>query len=1082
MTTKESKTNQITKTESKLEKELKTRLRQQAAVSELGQRALVEANLANLMDEAISLVAQTLEVEYTKILKLVPDGNSLLLKAGHGWKEGLVGRARVSVNSDVPAEYASLTRGPVIIEDLNRDNRFKEASLLHDHQVVSGLSVSIHSHNQPFGVLGAYTTRRQTFTKDDLHFLQAIAYVLATAIERQEAESQIVQRSRELLTLQSAGAVIMSSLDFQHVLNTVTVEMVNLLEVDSCAISDWNQADDTVSTLARYGLDSRQAEEIGVEAFHLAQFPLKKQVLTEQQVMHMTISQPDTDPAEFAFLQENEVKTQLMLPMVFQGRTIGLVEIIDCRVERNFTDRQIELAKLLTNQAAIAIDHARLYGEIHQYLEELTTLNMISQTITRTLDLQEMLTIIARHAVRLAGVEAASVVLYDEANNDLWFAAASGEREDAIRDMRLEMGQGIVGWVIQHEEAVLVPEVSADPRFFSQFDRESGFTTRSILCVPLQTKGHTIGAIEAINKERSSFDQDDRRLLTSLAAPAATAIETARLFELAQQEIAERKRAEVALEEERALLARRVAERTADLNAANRELARAARLKDEFVASMSHELRTPLTVILGLSEVLKTEVYGPLTAKQAESIHDIEESGHHLLLLINDVLDLSKIEAGQFELQIGLVSVETVCQSSLQFIKQAAHKKQLKISLTLDSAASTLQADERRLKQILVNLLNNAVKFTPENGTVGLEVAGDFAERVVHFTVWDTGIGISPEDMERLFQSFVQVDSSLARQHSGTGLGLVLVRRMVELHDGTVSVESEVGQGSRFTISLPWSEPMQLAGPVSVAGLDAPGAILIRRALIIDDSPTAADKLTRYLRQLGVISVIHPHGEGAVDKALQVNPDVIILDILLSDSSGWDVLTQLKAEKRTQNIPVLIASAVDERRRGLALGAAEYLVKPILQRQLQQALNQIVLSEAEPFEQDSLGEESDQDEGSSQVQRPLILVAEDDNKIATLLVDYLLTRKYQVIIAQNGIEALKQAKEKKPDIIIMDIQMPEMDGLEAIRRLRADTELAIMPIIALTALAMPGDKPINLEQLAKIIEDQLEQNSPAGSI
>ncbi len=277
------------------------------------------------------------------------------------------------------------------------------------------------------------------------------------------------------------------------------------------------------------------------------------------------------------------------------------------------------------------------------------------------------------------------------------------------------------------------------------------------------------------------------------------------------RDITERKHAEAVLKAERAMLAQRVAERTADLRAANEKLAKANRLKDEFIANMSHELRTPLNAILGMSEALQEEVYGPLNERQIRSLHNIEESARHLLALINEILDISKIEADKLELDIGLVAVESVCQASLRLIDKEAQKKRLQVSLSIDSTVTLLQADERRLKQILVNLLNNAVKFTPEGGAIGLEVVDDAEQEMIHFTVWDTGVGIPQENIELLFQPFVQLDGSLARRHEGTGLGLALARRLVELHGGGISVKSEVGKGSRFTVSLPWERKAQVS-------------------------------------------------------------------------------------------------------------------------------------------------------------------------------------------------------------------------------------------------------------------------------
>ncbi|MBK9711882.1 MAG: PAS domain S-box protein [Kouleothrix sp.] len=425
------------------------------------------------------------------------------------------------------------------------------------------------------------------------------------------------------------------------------------------------------------------------------------------------------------------------------------------------------------------------------------------------------------------------------------------------------------------------------------------------------------------------------------------------------QDITERKRIERALVEERALLAQRVAERTADLSSANAELARTARLKDEFLASMSHELRTPLNAVLGLSEALGEEAYGTLNGEQGRALRMIEESGRHLLELINDILDLAKIGAGKLELEVEPVEAAAICHASLRLIKQAAHKKRLTVESSIEPATAGLLADARRLKQVLVNLLSNAVKFTPEGGTIGLEVRGDEEQHRLSFTVWDTGIGIAAEHFERLFQPFVQLDSRLARQYEGTGLGLALVYRMVEMHGGSISVSSEVGAGSRFTVSLPWQDTHAPAG----SGAAAP--------------PLAA-----------------------------------------------------------------------------AAGAGAY---------------------------------------GDRAAAPTILLAEDSEVNIAMIRDYLAKLGYQVIVARNGAEAIDRARESLPDLILMDVQMPGMDGLEAMRHIRADAGLAEIPIIALTALAMPGDrerciaagandylrKPIGLRSLVGTIESYLVRAEPS---
>lgn len=408
------------------------------------------------------------------------------------------------------------------------------------------------------------------------------------------------------------------------------------------------------------------------------------------------------------------------------------------------------------------------------------------------------------------------------------------------------------------------------------------------------------------------------------------------------------------------------------ISLANAELARAVRLKDQFLANMSHELRTPLNSILGLSEALLEGVFGSLTDKQRQFLQTIEQSGQHLLALIDDILDLSKIESDKIKLELRSVSLATVCASSLNFVKQQAHQKQIQLTCEIDPTIVEIEADERRLLQVLVNLLTNAVKFTPDGGQVKLDVRMNSLQQAIEFQVTDSGIGIAPENLSQIFQPFIQVDSSLSRRYPGTGLGLSIVQRIVDLHGGSIRVESELGQGSCFTVILPW----------------------------------------------------HP---------LSYQDNTLLPELLLPEN-------ELDHINRTcVNVqPPIPATA-------------------------------LTIAATESF------------------QAPRVLLAEDNEANIKTLISYLEIHNFQILLARNGLEAVQRAKQDRPNLILMDIQMPVMDGLEATRQIRADARTCAIPIIALTALAMPGDldrcldaganaylaKPVRLKQLLEVVTQHL---------
>jgi signal transduction histidine kinase/DNA-binding response OmpR family regulator len=466
------------------------------------------------------------------------------------------------------------------------------------------------------------------------------------------------------------------------------------------------------------------------------------------------------------------------------------------------------------------------------------------------------------------------------------------------------------------------------------------------------------------------------------------------------------------------------------LKQANVRLEEANRHKSVFLASMSHELRTPLNAILGFSELLIDSNNGqfpPATRKRF--LEQIHSSGKHLLGLINDILDLSKIEAGQMELRLQTIAVAEVVTQVASTIEPLAAQKKIELRIA-EGSAGDITADPGKLKQMLLNLVSNAVKFTAEGGVVSIETRR--LEDTVELSVTDTGIGIAGGDQERVFHEFQQVDSGVARTQPGTGLGLTLTRRFARLHGGDVRVSSEPGKGSVFTITLPITARGQdaaIEAPAPFAGAPDSSRPLV---LVVEDDPAAAELLTRQLERAGFGTDVARTGTDAMEKAMSRKPAAITLDILLPDLDGWEVLTRLKREAATSDIPVVIVSVTDNPELGIALGALDYFVKPVPGKELINRLSRFKF-------------------GRTSGRKPRILVVDDEAANRDWLKRILEPAGFAVILARGGREAIDLAKSRKPDLVMLDLMMPEVTGFDVVEALRAEAATKSTPIMVLTA-------------------------------
>jgi signal transduction histidine kinase/DNA-binding response OmpR family regulator len=546
-------------------------------------------------------------------------------------------------------------------------------------------------------------------------------------------------------------------------------------------------------------------------------------------------------------------------------------------------------------------------------------------------------------------------------------------------------------------------EVGGDSLLAAAFARRVGATL--VTAVPFRIPAGSSGVLVMLSRYRSLFADDDLFLLADLATQTGVLAERAAV--LAAQET----------------LSGQLSASVSTLTAVNQA-------KTEFLANMSHELRTPLNAIIGFSDLMRREPGADGTVQvPSEWVEHINSSGRHLLELINDMLDLAKVEAGRMELRIERVELGGVVSGAVSALRPLMLRKQL--DLTQDVAAVAVRADRTRLRQILDNLLSNAIKFTPDGGHI--TIAAQRAQTEIVISVTDTGVGISAEDQTRVFDEFQQVGDPAARA-AGTGLGLALVRRLVEAHGGAIEVESELGRGSSFTVRLPSAGPAPADVPAEPVAEPAGSASDRETVLVIEDEAAAVRLLRTYLEGAGYCVHAAADGNEGLAAARANPPAAIVLDVILPGIDGWEVLRRLKLDERTRDVPVVMVTVVDEQEVGLALGAVDYLVKPIDPQALISVLARHVLT----------GRPSD-DAG------PLVaLVVDDDSSTRELLTQCLDGNGIDVVSASGGAEALQIARARRFDVVLCDLMMPDVDGFTVIAELRNDPRTCQVPILVVT--------------------------------
>ena len=982
----------------------------------LGKTLSSTLDLDQVLDGILDGLSLVIDCDSMSLFLL--DGGELEIRAVRGFADpGALLGFRMDLGAYLLNKSIVESGLPLVIGDVRADPRWRTGDdpAPETVSISSWMGIPLAVAGEIIGMLGIDSRQPNAYGDGDLSVARAFADLAAGAVRNARLFSEERMRLKELEAVNRIGAVVASRLEVKALCVEVGENLLRIFGTGVVYISLWDSERGLIST----PFFSISGQRVEMPAMPLGP-GLSSRVIERKATLYIAEDFARRG-AELGAINHSrrQVLSWLGVPILAGELVLGVLSVQSFERERAFDPNDIRLLETLASTIGIGIQNARLFEAVQRKAEEASALAKAAREMSESLDPDIVIGRIAERALALLSRDTAAVYLEDDAGRFMAKVAVGLSKAEILRD-GVVVGQGVVGQVAKSGQAIIVNDMESDPRGEHIPGTPPDEAGEKLMAAPLVSQGKVIGVMAVWRMpDEDAFRADDLAFLEGLAGQASVAIANAHLHKRSIE------------------TASRVAALYKAAWAAKAEAEEANRLKSRFLANMSHELRTPLNSIINFAYLLLAGAEGEATRGQADLLTRIEEAGKHLLSLINDVLDLSKIEAGRMELNLEELDLGAIAKSVLSTAGGLVADSGVELRNEIPADLPSARADKTRLRQVFLNLLSNAAKFTPE-GHITVRASADAAKLTVE--VEDSGIGISDKDIPRAFSEFVQLDGDLDRRAGGTGLGLPLSRRFVELQGGTMWAESEPGKGTSFFFTLPRADRTEVEEtPVGGEGRQArPEAAkdrLALRVLVIGDDQDRCRAIQRELAGGGYRVELASDAGEALGSIRASEPDAIVLDVMMPRMDGWELLRSLKAADTTRRIPVVMCTVLNEVALATSLGAADYLTKPVEVDKLRSAIFRL----APPGGR--------------------VLAVDDDENALEIVRRALESAEFKVEIVHDGMAGLAAAHVNNPDVIVLARSPSGTEGPDFLASLKSDPDTAAIPVVMATALE-PSEKDV----------------------